>query len=451
MSGESKNVLTEEFLAELYNCAINNDYMCSIICKYMLDEFLPDKQYQMLNNALKSYFNEHKMAPKYGIIRQILSHSRAVMELLEEINETASNADADSIREQFEDYLKLVHFKKIYKEIGDKYKNGNRAEAIEQFEFEAGKLSQFSLAPDQFVDVINTFETRLRENSEKHEADSRMKAVNSFYIDELDERNHGRNLRSQLSVFLAMSGVGKSHLARWIGTNAAYASGLNVLHFQLEGSSSEVLDAYSASIIKAPTYDYESGHINQHTLDMFQKNIEQFAGTLKVKSYPKFGKDITTIDIYNSCNEYKKTFGKFPDVIVIDSMDLISDGSGKKYDAKNLRLERINVAKSLKDMAADTNAWIVATYQATVEDTEWVNNEKNVLNGYNLSEAKGLQRPVTHLISLNQSSREEKEQTMRLNVAKSRFFKKGDAFRICTDYEHEQFYDRVRTMNLIQQ
>jgi hypothetical protein len=77
-----------------------------------------------------------------------------------------------------------------------------------------------------------------------------------------------------------------------------------------------------------------------------------------------------------------------------------------------------------------------------------VNNEKNVLNGYNLSEAKGLQRPVTHLISLNQSTREEKEQTMRLYVAKSRFFKKGDPFRICTDYEHECFYDRTRTLNL---
>ena len=77
-----------------------------------------------------------------------------------------------------------------------------------------------------------------------------------------------------------------------------------------------------------------------------------------------------------------------------------------------------------------------------------MNNEKNVLNGYNLSEAKGLQRPCTHLISLNQSVREEKENTMRIYVAKSRFFPKGSPFRICTDYEHEVFYDRVRSMNL---
>ena len=33
--------------------------------------------------------------------------------------------------------------------------------------------------------------------------------------------------------------------------------------------------------------------------------------------------------------------------------------------------------------------------------------------------------PMTHLITLNQSDNEMKEDTMRLYVAKSRFFKKG--------------------------
>lgn len=37
---------------------------------------------------------------------------------------------------------------------------------------------------------------------------------------------------------------------------------------------------------------------------------------------------------------------------------------------------------------------------------------------------------------------------MRLNVAKSRFFKKGDPFKIATDYENERFYDRERTLNI---
>ena len=117
--------------------------------------------------------------------------------------------------------MKLVKFKKIYKEIGKKYENGDGLSAILEFQNEARKLSQFTLAPDEFVDVAATFEQRLSENKAKHDEDTKLKAVTRFYIDELDEKNHGRNLRTQLTVALAMSGVGKSHYARWVGYNAA--------------------------------------------------------------------------------------------------------------------------------------------------------------------------------------------------------------------------------------
>ena len=108
----------------------------------------------------------------------------------------------------------------------------------------------------------------------------------------------------------------------------------------------------------------------------------------------------------------------------------------------------LKVANDLKDLAADEKVWMVVTYQSTIEDREWLNDERNVLTEYNCSEAKGLARPCTHLISLNQSSAERKENVMRLHVAKSRFFKKGDTIRIATDYDNEVFYDGQRTLNL---
>ena len=450
MDNDKKNVLTEEFLAELYNCAIEDDYLCSVICTYMEDEFLPDRDYQRLNTAMKNYFSENKRAPRYGVIKQILSSSRGCMELLDEIREMATGADVDSLIHQFEIYLKLVRFKKIYKSIGKKYDNGEGVEAMKMLIKEAMLLSQFTLAPEQFVDVAATFEMRLRKNVERQEQMGRLKPVNSFYIDQLDEMNNGRNLRTQLTVAFAMSGIGKSHFARWIGYNAAYTSALDVLHFQLEGSSSEVLDAYSATMVKTRTFEYERGRISQHLVEQFNKQLQDYAGTLKVKSYSKFGKETSTIDLRNDCDEYKKTFGKYPDVIIVDSLDLLCDSSGKSWDNKSLRFKRIAVANDLKDLAADTNSWVFATYQATIENQEWINDEKNVLNGYNLAEAKGVQRPCTHMISLNQSSREEKEQVMRIHVAKSRFFRADPkTFTICTDYEHEHFYDRVRSLNLV--
>ena len=106
------------------------------------------------------------------------------------------------------------------------------------------------------------------------------------------------------------------------------------------------------------------------------------------------------------------------------------------------------MANDLKDLAADEKVWMVVTYQATIENRDWLNDEKNVLTEYNCSESKGLARPCTHLISMNQSSAERKENVMRLHVAKARFFKKGETVKIATDYDNEVFYDARRSMNL---
>lgn len=73
---------------------------------------------------------------------------------------------------------------------------------------------------------------------------------------------------------------------------------------------------------------------------------------------------------------------------------------------------------------------MIVTYQATIENRDWLNDEKNVLTEYNCSEAKGLSRPCTHLISLNQSSAERNEDVMRLHVAKSRFSKRETRLRL---------------------
>lgn len=447
---KNENVLTSEFLAELYNCAITNSQICSVVTRYMEDQFLPDQQYQMLNSALKSYYQEYKTAPQYGIIIQRLSSSRAVSELLDEIRDIASSTDPDGIRDQFEEYLKLVQFKKIFKEITKKYEEGARFDALASFTREATKLQQFTLKPEEFIDIALTYEDRLRENKVRHENPT-AKIVNSFYIDGLDQMNRGSNLRTQLTVFMAMSGVGKSHIARWIGYNGAYVSGLDVLQFQLEGAASEITDAYSAMLSETTTHDYERGNINNHTLEMLKNKLDTYKGTLKVKAYPKFGKEISTMDLRTECDKYREKFGKYPDIIIVDSLDLLTDASGKNWDVKGLRHKRIATAQDLKDLAGEVNAWVVATYQATIENPEWVNDEKNVLTAFNTSECKGLQRPCTHFISLNQSKKEYRENTMRIYADKFRFCKKGEAFRIACDYENEKFYDRLRTLNLPQE
>ena len=172
----------------------------------------------------------------------------------------------------------------------------------------------------------------------------------------------------------------------------------------------------------------------------FLKLVKSYSGSIVVRSYPRFNAQVSTLDIKNGILEYRKLKGCNPDIVIVDSMDLLTDATKRNWGAEHERAKRIAVANDLKDLAADEKVWMVVTYQSTIEDRDWLNNESNVLTEYNCSEAKGLARPCTHLISLNQSSAERKENVMRLHIAKSRFFKKGATIKIATDYDNCLLY-----------
>lgn len=448
MATQQNSFLTEEFLMDLYFTCMSNDYILALVVEYIESKQLPDRDFQAIHKAIKDNYKKKKKIPSYSILKQSLVHQRGAMNLLDDIASTARVLETDDALSQLDGYIRQVKFQQAYKEAGDLYNKAGFDSAEERMAKYHKWSDEFNLISTEFIDVIGSFSTRFMANRQKHNSTTKKRPITRFYIDELDTRNNGRNLRGQLSCFLAPSGVGKSHIARWVGKNACQIDGFNVLHIQLEGSEDEVVDAYAASLVSCNAFKYETGTIRDSELVKMEAMLKGIAGHLHIKSYPKFGAHVSTIDINTAIQDYKKRYGTAPDVVIIDSMDLLTDSSGQHYSERGERLKRIKVANDLKDLASDENMWIVVTYQSTIENQEWLNDEKNVLTAYNTSEAKGLCRPLTHLITLNQSNREEKENTMRLHVAKSRFFKKGEPFKIATDYEHERFYDNERTMRL---
>ncbi len=447
-SNNKTNVLSEEFLMDLFRTCMEDSYILGMVCQHVEKENLPDRDSIVLFKALKQYYTRNNKVPPYSAIRELIADNKSAIHLLQDIFDTSNGLETTECLRMLEEYLKRVRFQKAYKESGLVYTKDGYEAAMRVLDGYMEWQKTFSLTDSDYTDVAATFAERFKQNrNENNEQRANNRPVTRFYIDELDTRNEGRDLRTQLTYILAATGVGKSHAARWIGRNACL-DGLNVLHFQLEGSKKEVVNAYSAALVQCNAYRYEHGTLRDADVERMVEELESVSGRLFVKSYPKFNSHVSTIDIKESIAEFKKKFKVDPDVVVIDSADLLTDSSGRRYDEKGERHKRVKVANDLKDLAADENIWIVATYQSTVEDPQWLNDEKNVFTEYNTAEAKGLSRPLTHLITLNQSSSEYKEQTMRINVAKSRFFKKGDVFKIATDYNNEVFYDRTRTMNI---
>ena len=403
------NPLSAEFLYELYATALRQEPLCAVLARHMRKD--------------------------------------DAIELIDTFREYDEGQSAEVMTDMLESYIKGVRLQSVYAEVGKLYNENKQDKAEKTLREYAEWLAGFTLKSSSFVDVAATFKERFERNRRREEEEERSAAprVSRFYIPYLDALNAGRNLRGQLTCFLASTGVGKSHIAKWIGVRADIDDGLHVLHFQLEGSEEEALNAYSGGLISRNAYYYERGKISDTEMRHLEKLV---AGSITVRSYPRFNAQVSTLDIKNGISEYRKLKGYNPDIVIVDSMDLLTDANRRSWGADHERAKRIAVANDLKDLAADEKVWMVVTYQSTIEDREWLNDERNVLTEYNCSEAKGLARPCTHLVSLNQSSAERKENVMRLHVAKSRFFKKGDTIRIATDYDNEVFYDGQRTLNL---
>ncbi|WP_195594469.1 DnaB-like helicase C-terminal domain-containing protein [Bacteroides fragilis] len=450
MSKTKGNPLSVEFLYELYATAMLNESVCGVLVQYMEKEYLPDRSFQRVQEVLSNHFRRYQAPPSYAVLSQAFSDDYDVIELINTFQEYEADANPEVVLDMLETYIKGVRLQSVYNEVGKLYNQSKQDKAEALLKEYAEWLSGFTLKSSAFVDVGKTFAARFRQNQarEMEEQQSALPQVTRFYIPYVDALNAGRNLRGQLTCFLASTGVGKSHIVKYIGIRANVDDGLHVLHFQLEGSEEEALNAYSGGLVSKNAYYFERGKISETEMRRFEKMVGALSGSITVRCFPRFNARVSTLDIKNGICEYRKKTGHSPDVVIIDSMDLLTDASRRVWNAEYERSKRIAVANDLKDLAADEKVWMIVTYQATIENRDWLNDEKNVLTEYNCSEAKGLSRPCTHLISLNQSSAERNEDVMRLHIAKARFFKKGDTIKIATNYDDEVFFDAQRSLTL---
>lgn len=450
MSTPTTNPLSAEFLYELYATALRCESLCGVLAQHMRQEYLPDRAFQKVQQVLGNHYATYNAPPTYAVLTQALADDYDAVELLNTFREYDQGQNAEALTDLLEAYIKGVRLQEVYAQVGRLYNQAQQPKAEQVLRHYAEWLAGFTLKSASFVDVARTFGERYEQNrrTAQEQAQADGTPVTRFYIPYLDALNNGRSLRGQLTCFLASTGVGKSHIAKHIGIRADIDDGLHVLHFQLEGSEEEALNAYSGGMICRNAYYYEQGKIPQAEVLRLARMVEQYAGSITVRSFPRFNARVSTLDIKGGIAEYRKINSRQPDIVIIDSMDLLTDASRRVWNAEHERAKRIAVANDLKDLAADEKVWMVVTYQSTIEDREWLNDERNVLTEYNCSEAKGLSRPCTHLISLNQSAAERKEEIMRLHVAKSRFFKKGDTIKIATDYDNEVFFDAQRTLNM---
>ena len=67
-----------------------------------------------------------------------------------------------------------------------------------------------------------------------------------------------------------------------------------------------------------------------------EKLVASYAGSITVRSYPRFNAQVSTLDIKNGISEYRKLKGYNPDIVIVDSMDLLTDAN-RRFDHEGER------------------------------------------------------------------------------------------------------------------
>lgn len=441
--------LTEDFLYELYGSAMSNEKIAALVATHVENSYLPNKHYQKINTVFSDYWKIHKEPPSYGILSQMLTGEARCLSMLNDFK-VYDEPNVEAIAETLERYIIDVKLKQAIEQSVRAHNAGESDKACNVIAEYADWKSTFSLKPSTMIDILGTYESRYYQNLKNIQSEKAKQApLYRMYIDYLDKINENKNLRGQLSMFLASSGVGKSHIARHIGQCGCVDDGLDVLHLQLEGSASEVADAYSASLAGFNAWYYEQGEIPEDAFEETLKIIKTLKGTIMVKSFSKFGMTVTPRTVYGAIDEFIDSVGKAPDIVIIDSGDLMTEDTKSKRTKGELRHALLHIVQDLKDIAGEKNCWVIVTYQATIESPDFLNNEQNVLTRYHISESKGTVRPLTHLISLNQTDAEKEEKKMRIHIDKGRFWRvTKPTFSIKTDYDNGLFYDSAATLRL---
>ena len=449
----STKKISENFLDELIKLMTLKKSVLSICVKhfkysYVYKEF---EEYKIIIQSLLNQFNNSGKLPSLGVVAQQYASNPKVQSAISKIREVPV-VDEELIICQLELYIKRVEFMELNKSVVTLYNKENKQdEAIELNARESQRINSISLRTDGSK-MIGVFRDFYKENKNRQESKEEEKPKHKipFGIDILDTISHGGMEAGEIAMWIFMSGVGKSTALKYSGMHTALM-GYDVLHFQLEDSKEKARDKYTQVFSCLDFKTIRSGDIPSDIMLKIDKLVSQVnkrGNDIDIYSFEQIGAP-TMVDIREVVFDYFNDKGKYPHLIIIDSLDLCATGENKKIDNdpdyKKEKLKR--VAQMMKNMALELPDTRIITSMQTgdIPPSIWNDPDKFITRS-NTEGDRTLVQPFDFVFSGNRTIEEEKKEVARIYVDKLRYYNpKSKLFPICTNYDKGAFYNPKKT------
>lgn len=450
--------LNPGFMAEIFKLMFSDEVIMRIASEYLKYELIPKEWvgYKfILREAIIQYTEKNKL-PSIGAICQKLCDEDAVQLAAKEIKK-ATLIDREIAIDQLQSFVKETEFELLSRKVHDLYEEGKKEEAIRVNAEESQRILEMSFRSKSggFQSVFGGFHERMVERRMESDTVSEKPVKVPFGIDRLDDISFGGMEIGDTTLWIARSGTGKTTVLKWHGYSAAIR-GVPVLHIQLEGGVKACMQIYD-QLWSAQSYsDIKSGNISpkdRKKIEQAIKEVKELSSDIEVYGFKKFGQ-ASMSDVRQLCYDYFNTHGKFPGLVILDSLDLVKTGISKKIDSDpDHKKEKLQTcAQLLKNLADEIGAPIItATQTSDVPFEVWNNPDKVIDRSYTEGD-KTLVKPFSFVFTLNMTIEEKANATARIYVDKLRDYKESqEVITIATNYDKRRFYHRGRTMEMYNQ
>lgn len=446
--------LTPNFMAELFKLIYLDINITRIATVHLTYQLIPKEWigYKFLFREAVDQFSKREAVPSLGVASQKFANNESVQETIDEIK-SANMVDKELIIDQLEAFIKETEFELLSKRVHDLYEEDKKEEAIQVNADESKRILEISLRKTggNFVQVWSGFKERMKaKRSDSKNTDEARKVA--FGIDKLDELSYGGAEPGDTCLWIMRSGIGKSTSLRWHGYCAAL-EGEPVLHIQLEGGVEACVDKYDQIWTAQAYMDIRKGNIKAEDEAAIMKtcaDMQNFGQDISIYGFKKFGEASMT-DVRERCYEFQKIFGRFPRLVILDSLDLAATGVSKKIDndPEFLKQKLQKNAQLFKDLMVEISAVGITATQASNVPIEIWNNEDKVIDRSYTEGDKTLVKPFSFVFTGNVTVLEKKEGRLRIFIDKLRDYKDSQmVFTIATDFSKGKFYHRGKTMKL---
>lgn len=445
-------MLTQNFLNELFKLCFYKKEVLESVSTYLKYSYIPVeiKEYKFILQSIVDQYSETGKLPTLGVISQKHSSNMEVQEVIMAIK-TTDIKDSSLILNQLEVFIKDTMMINSFNDIYELANHDKMAEAQTLYKNSAEELTDFSISKgtSKFMKLRADFEDNRREKIEKKERGDDKSEKVPFGIVPLDILTGGMDI-TDTALMIMRSGVGKSTFLKWCGMYAC-RMGHNVLHIQAEGSKEEAYDKYTQVWAGLSYNEAKWANFSDAQLVKMRKvikDLEKKDRDLYIEAYEQFGA-ISMLNVRQSVLDYEKERGCFPDLIIIDSLDLVLPGDGRKYGPNDLKAQMQSTSKKMKNLATEFKSRVLtATQTSDIKFEKW-NDPDYVITRSDAMGDKNIANAFSYVFSGNQTVIERKNHTIRLGIDKFRNYSmEQGVYPIATNYEKGRFYNPVRTKKM---